>query len=300
WLCFLLSNTNAKLSDRYRALFMLKNIGGKDAVTEISRCLVDKSELLNHELAYCLGQINSDHALPKLSAILKNKNLSTILRHEAAEAIGAIGSLESLSLLQDYTADPVREVAETCQLAVTRVKWLNSSDSKEPVIPNPFSSIDPAPAGSADNRNISSLQEMLVNTELSLFDRYRAMFSLRNINSNESATALAVGLQCSDSALFRHEVAYVLGQMQKSNTVPQLTASLSDLHENCMVRHECAEALGSIATGDCLKTLEEFKRDENTVVRESCEVALDMLEYENSSECFRILFLQCFQIILTS
>lgn len=47
-----------------------------------------------------------------------------------------------------------------------------------------------------------------------------------------------------------------------------------------MVRHEAAEALGSIATPEVLEVLEGFKKDEETVVRESCEVALDMYEYE--------------------
>lgn len=45
-----------------------------------------------------------------------------------------------------------------------------------------------------------------------------------------------------------------------------------------MVRHEAAEALGSIATGECLPVLEEFAKAENVprVVKESCIVALDM------------------------
>lgn len=46
-----------------------------------------------------------------------------------------------------------------------------------------------------------------------------------------------------------------------------------------MVRHEAAEALGGIATDDCLPVLEEMSKKEGVprVVRESCEVALDMV-----------------------
>lgn len=51
-----------------------------------------------------------------------------------------------------------------------------------------------------------------------------------------------------------------------------------------MVRHECAEALGSIAKAPCLATLQAFARDKEQVVRESCEVALDMYSYENSTD----------------
>lgn len=51
------------------------------------------------------------------------------------------------------------------------------------------------------------------------------------------------GLKCK-SALFRHEIAYVLGQIQHDACVKQLTDNLKDPQENPMVRHECAEALG--------------------------------------------------------
>lgn len=88
----------------------------------------------------------------------------------------------------------------------------------------------------------------------------------------------------SGSALFRHEIGYVLGQMQDEACVPQLTAALRSRTESPMVRHECAEALGSIARPSCLETLRAFAHDEERVVRESCEVALDMYEYENGTQ----------------
>lgn len=49
-----------------------------------------------------------------------------------------------------------------------------------------------------------------------------------------------------------------------------------------MVRHEAAEALGSIGTKDCYPALQTFAKDSERVVRESCEVGLDMWEHENS------------------
>lgn len=42
---------------RYRALFTLKNLGGKDAIKNISKGFQDPSALLKHECAYCLGQM---------------------------------------------------------------------------------------------------------------------------------------------------------------------------------------------------------------------------------------------------
>lgn len=66
--------------------------------------------------------------------------------------------------------------------------------------------------------------------------------------------------------------------------MPGLRASLENTEENEMVRHECAEALGSIATPECYEILHKYLDDSKRVVRESCVVALDMCEYENSSE----------------
>lgn len=91
------------------------------------------------------------------------------------------------------------------------------------------------------------------------------------------------GLRCG-SALFRHEVGYVLGQLQHEAAVSELAATLARTTESPMVRHECAEALGAIARPDCLAALREHIMDPEQVVRESCEVALDMYEYENGQD----------------
>lgn len=96
-------------------------------------------------------------------------------------------------------------------------------------------------------------------------------------------TLVSPGLQCS-GALFRHEIAYVLGQMQHPAAVSNLCAALECSSENPMVRHEAAEALGSIGKQECLTVLQRYRQDEERVVKESCEVALDMLEYENSDQ----------------
>ena len=87
-----------------------------------------------------------------------------------------------------------------------------------------------------------------------------------------------------NSALFRHEIAYVFGQLAHQASEPALTATLKNTSEHGMVRHECAEALGAVATQTCMKTLEKYLSDEEQIVRESCEVALDMAEYEMSGD----------------
>lgn len=72
--------------------------------------------------------------------------------------------------------------------------------------------------------------------------------------------------------------------MQHEASIPQLQEQLAKVSEDPMVRHECAEALGSIAAEKCLETLQGYVKDEARVVRESCIIALDMCEYENSND----------------
>ncbi|XP_035780905.1 deoxyhypusine hydroxylase-like [Anopheles albimanus] len=279
-----LNNRERPLKERFRALFTLRNIGGEKALESITRCFADDSALLKHELAYCLGQMQDVRAIPALTKVLADTEQEPMVRHEAAEALGAIGDGSAEEILLQYSKDPVIEVAETCEIALERVRWLKQkaahekADSKDG---NPYASVDPTPA--ADGRSVEELQRILMDESDTLFNRYRAMFALRNLQSKEATLALATGLK-GNSALFRHEVAFVLGQLQEECSIPFLVENLRDPAENEMVRHECAEALGAIATEECTQVLNEYLKDEKRVVKESCEVALDMCEYENSPE----------------
>ena len=90
------------------------------------------------------------------------------------------------------------------------------------------------------------------------------------------------------SALFRHEIAYVLGQLMQDArpAIPALIESVKNESEHPMVRHEAAEALGSISSGsqEVNDVLTEFQSCKHPVVSESCDVALDMDEYWTNKE----------------
>ncbi|XP_030754353.1 deoxyhypusine hydroxylase [Sitophilus oryzae] len=276
----LLNDFNRPLKERFRALFTLRNIGGPVSIEFINQCFKDSSALLKHELAYCLGQMQDKTANSILIKVLEDTNQEPMVRHEAAEALGAIGSPEVISILERFKTDPVKEVAETCELALERIKWLQNCD-EEGLSNNPYNSVDPAPP--AHSTNVDELKLILNSNDESLFNRYRAMFSLRNLQTKEAVVALGESLK-TGSALFRHEVAFVLGQLQSEYGIPFLKESLEDVQENEMVRHECAEALGAIATEECTSILNKYIEDEKRVVKESCVIALDMCEYENSPE----------------
>ena len=116
-----------------------------------------------------------------------------------------------------------------------------------------------------------------------MFQRMRAVFSLRNERSDEACLALCKGFT-SNSALLRHEIAYVLGQMQNTVALPTLIERLGDDKEHVMVRHEAAEAMGAIGDRSVLPILEQFSLDPLPEVAESCIVALDLLAWVEGAE----------------
>lgn len=304
------------LHERFRALFTLKSLKNDRAIEIISEGFKDESALLKHELAYCLGQIKSENALSILESVLRNKEEDPMVRHEAAEALGAISAESALPILREYINDPERAVRETCEIAIEKIEWDHSEEgkayhykleqNKEEDVPITYTSIDPAPPSSdkvqplkgssgllsgrpnptgISSTDVPALRATLLDTKLPLFERYRAMFALRNIGTPAAVDALADGL-ADDSALFKHEIAFVFGQLLSPHSVPALLRVLQDGSEQEMVRHEAAEALGGIATPEVLPHLKEWmsRTDAPRVVRESCMVALDMWEYENSDQ----------------
>jgi deoxyhypusine monooxygenase len=141
------------------------------------------------------------------------------------------------------------------------------------------------------SESIENLEKALLDTDLPLFLRYRAMFGLRDLASPPdlptavpAVQALAKGF-ADPSALFRHEIAFVFGQLSHPASIPALTAALSNVEEASMVRHEAAEALGSLGEEDGVEDiLKGFLDDKEQVVRDSVVVALDMAEFEKGGE----------------
>jgi len=150
--------------------------------------------------------------------------------------MGAISASRSVPILKEYLSDPERTVRETCEIAIDKIQWDHSEEGKSHVeslkenptlcvtrqkhgqdanlVSSPYTSIDPAPATSGllsgtlkpddlSTANVTLLQSKLLNTQLQLFERYRAMFALRNIGTPAAVDALASGFSDS-SALFKY------------------------------------------------------------------------------------------------
>lgn len=266
------------------------------------------SVLLQHELAYNVGQSGVEAAVEPLSVIVTAiDKYDEVTRHEAAESLGAIGSPRAVALLEAHT-DPSREpspsVRETCELALVRIAMQKQQGAAAMAPPAgcPYVSVDPSPAFTTGTDGVAAvaavgggggglsqvpttvpeLEAVLLDCTgaTRLFTRYMAMFTLRNLGTSAAVASLCRALrEDTTSCLFRHEVAFVLGQLEHPESQPALVASLEDEAEAPMVRHEAAEALGAIADPRTLPVLERFATHPEAIVRDSCVVALEMHKY---------------------
>ena len=309
---------------RFRALFALRSVGGDASVSALLASLRDPSALFKHEVAFALGQMQATGAVETLKAMLRDESEHSMVRHEAAEALGAIASDACLEALETASEDASQVVRETATLALQRLRYAQAkrrdAQAKAPAPAaaaaaaarpdvlgsakeqlsagahgthprvdepdSPYISVDPVPAAPSDVPT-RALRMTLADESASLWDRYGAMFALRNRDDpSEVAKALGSVLATSDSALLKHEVCYVLGQIQEKGNDARaaLRATLENAREHPMVRHEAAEAIGSIAAEDTEALLLKFRDDQDRIVAESCEVALDIMQSEISGE----------------
>lgn len=148
-----------------------------------------------------------------------------------------------------------------------------------------YTSIDPAPPLVAPDASadVAELAGRLMDADSPMFQRMRAVFALRNVGGPAAIDALASAFE-DPSALLRHEIAYVLGQMADVHALPVLGRVLATESEHVMVRHEAAEAMGAIGDETARPLLQRFATDPNPEVAESCIVALDLLDWVNSGD----------------
>jgi deoxyhypusine monooxygenase len=137
--------------------------------------------------------------------------------------------------LKQFLNDQVREVRETCELSIKRIEDFNRKEC----ISGEFQSVDPIPPFQKKTTN-EELSKIFLDENESLTEKYRAMFSLRNkVQEENDLDALAIlckGFSKKEGALFKHEVAFVLGQLEKEESSDTLHAILKDENEHPMVR----------------------------------------------------------------
>lgn len=132
--------------------------------------------------------------------------------------------------------------------------------------------------------NVCVEKRWISSSSFSISERVRRWFCFIPVSLTSSFTVSIEADRNEWEGFYRHEIAFVFGQLSSPDSVPSLIDVLTREKEEDMVRHEAAEALGGIATDECFPILHEYAKrmDVPRVVRESCEVALDMVSCSSS------------------
>ena len=110
---------------------ILVDFGGEDKVPYIAKVLKnDENELVRHEAAFALGQMNYSSAIPPLNdATLYDPSM--FVRHEAAIALGVVGSKESKETLEKALNDPDKPVVESAIVALSNIEFMEKLSKNE-------------------------------------------------------------------------------------------------------------------------------------------------------------------------
>lgn len=140
---------------------------------------------------------------------------------------------------------------------------------------------------------VPPLRKILASETEPLAQRFRALFSLKFLACLQPPTehtlpaieAIAAGFS-SSSSLLKHELAYCLGQTRNHDALAYLNNLVQNKAQDTMSRHEAAEALGSLGFTESLDLLRSLRDDEteDVVIRETCDIAVDRVLWENSEE----------------
>lgn len=258
------------ISFKTRGLFYFRSLGTPEAALCVQQCLSGTSVLLDHEVAYVLGQMKQKNSVEFLISIIENKSINDIVRHEAVEALGNFEDETLIPILDRFSNDESLIVKESVYLAIKKLleyskheNMISRYGSRDPTFPY--------------EGKFEEAVEML--SKGNLEDKYKAIFYFRDLNTKEAVDALAKGFD-DPSDLLRHEVAYVFGQMENEHSIDALKKVLDDVNEKDIVRHEAAEALGNIGTDECVECLSKYLESDIKILRESVQVGLGISSYD--------------------
>lgn len=298
----ILINDSKDIKERMNALFKLRTIGSFEAVKALEDVLLSgtSSDLVKHEVCYCFGQmIESPENAREIEEFLNKevfedpKRFAPIVLHEAAEALGNISSDNNIKLLEKFLNYEDDIIRETCEISVENLNWMKNTENGKTEgldkLKLHYGSNDPAPPFNykEDERynSIEKIGSIMHNPNETYFNRYRALFTLREFNNDKAVKVLCESFDKKHSskfsALFKHEVSFILGQMceQAKSALNALEVVLQDEDEDPIVRHETALTLGEITKSKEL--LNKYCKHENQLVSESCQIALDFVDYWN-------------------
>lgn len=130
---------------------------------------------------------------------------------------------------------------------------------------------------------VEELRAVLLDLKQPLAKRTHTAFYLRTDGSPAAVAAICDALLVrEDSSLMRHELAYILGQIQNADACPILSTVLCNEEDDILVRHESAEALGAIGDPTSIEILSKYVDHSAPEIRETCQIAIDLIRFRQA------------------
>ena len=230
----ILLTESSGIRTRMNSLFRLRTIGTVPCILALEEALIKEksSDLLRHEVCYVFGQMTSTEENKKEIQTFLTKEVfedpykyNPIVLHEAAEALGNINFEFNKTLLNKFIDSPLEIIKETCEISIENLNWMNLTKNGETEglhqVNLIYKTNDPAPPFNFKKEtkysDLDFLSKLMHDPSETKFNRYRAIFTLRELNNDGAVKVLC---QCFNkemkhifSPLFKHEVCFIFGQM---------------------------------------------------------------------------------------
>ena len=265
----LIKDAQSSLLDKYNAIFALKSQGSEEAalaLCEASPSVAD-SELLQHEVLYAIGQMGVDATLDFVTSVLEDPACSEVVRHEAGEALANFPHLKErvVPVLERHVSSPSALVAATARLALEKLRAYRPGDNNynrylkgtlEPA--EPFTPAEYERFLQARGLRAEDVFEWMLDPALSEYCKYQAMYYYRDHFCPDTLRLYALLLSkhnfARTSALLRHEVNFILGQLEQKAKTEEMRRALIETVENeeeePVVRHEAVLAYSAVFGND--------------------------------------------------
>jgi len=230
----ILLSEESGIRPRMNCLFRLRTIATMECVLALEEALIKEksSDLLRHEVCYVFGQMTStEENKAEIQSFLTKEvfedpnKYTPIVLHEAAEALGNINFEQNKTLLEKFINSPLDIIKETCEISIANLDWMIKTKNGESEglldLKLIYKTNDPAPPFNYKKEtkyaDLQYLSKVMHDTNESMFDRYRVIFTLRELNSDSAVKVLCESFDKNKekifSPLFKHEVCFILGQM---------------------------------------------------------------------------------------
>lgn len=288
--------------DKYTAMMTLRTIGTEEAaeVLQEGYKYLGESELLRHDVMYCIGQMKVKNSLEFLLGKMNDPKEKSIVRHEAGEALANYHSLRETIIpeMQVHWDSEDELLKSTVRVGIGKLSTFTETSrygkkyggTIEPA--EPFNEAEVREFIESKGLESPKNQEELYNQIHKLlledysvvdeFPKYRLCYYLRDQADIRSKTILCDLMKPENrkaaSALLRHELAFIMGQINNNDKVIQdrLKEVSLDTTEHPVVRHEAILSFYDVTKDE--EFIEQFLKHENQLIRESVEVAIKIGE----------------------